>query len=266
LAREEYSLQVGSGLSWSFGTCHRKENDLIAESSLSGPNEKPESTAVPDEKQGKKRKVRSVWIAFVGRVVAQFVGSAATIGLGLMLLYKYEPGSQASVPSARTSTFADSAALPVRSKPVHDSLSLAVLPLLNFSFGDRQQGDRQQYVADSMTDLLTADLAQIRWLHVVSRTSAASVAAQRRAATEIAASLGVHYILEGSVAQSNGRMRITALLIDAFRDEPVWARRYERAAQDVFATQEEVATAIVRDLTAELAQDEGDASIPTTGR
>lgn len=61
-------------------------------------------------------------------------------------------------------------------------------------------------------------------------------------------------------------MRITTLLIDAFRDELVWAHRYERAAQDVFATQEEVATAIVRDLTAELAQDEGDTPIRTTGR
>ncbi len=230
----------------------------MAESSLSGLSEKPQDTAVPDEKQGKKRKIRSVWIAFVGRVVAQFVGSAATIGLGLLLLYKYEPGSQASVPGARAPIIADSAALPVRSTPVHDNLSLAVLPFLNFS-----AGDRQQYVADSMTDVLTADLAQIRWLHVVSRTSAASVAANRRAATETAASLGVHYILEGSVAQSNGRMRITALLIDAFRDEPVWARRYERAAQDMFATQEEVATAIVRDLTAELAQDEGYTPTPT---
>ena len=67
--------------------------------------------------------------------------------------------------------------------------------------------------------------------------------------------------------QANGRMRITALLIDAFRDEHVWAHRYERAAQDVLATQEEVAAAIVRDLTARLAaQDEGDAPISRTGR
>jgi TolB-like protein len=60
-------------------------------------------------------------------------------------------------------------------------------------------------------------------------------------------------------------MRITARLIDAFRDEHVWAHRYERAAQDVFAAQEELAAAIVRDLTAELAQDEGYTPIPTTG-
>jgi TolB-like protein len=234
----------------------------MTEHSSSGANEKPEPTAVPNEKQGgKKRKVRSAWIAFVGRVVAQFVGSAATIGLGLMLLYKYEPESHASVPTARSPVVADSATVRVGSRPVHDDLSLAVLPLLNFS-----AGDRQQYVADSMTEVLTTDLAQLRWLHVVSRTSAASVAAQKRAATEIAASLGVHYILEGSVTQANGRMRITALLIDAFRDEPVWTHRYERSAQDVLATQEEVAAAIVRDLTAELAQDEGDAPISRTKR
>jgi TolB-like protein len=234
----------------------------MTEHSSSGANEKPEPTAVPNEKQGgKKRKVRSAWIAFVGRVVAQFVGSAATIGLGLMLLYKYEPESHASVPTARSPVVADSATVRVGSRPVHDDLSLAVLPLLNFS-----AGDRQQYVADSMTEVLTTDLAQLRWLHVVSRTSAASVAAQKRAATEIAASLGVHYILEGSVTQANGRMRITALLIDAFRDEPVWTHRYERSAQDVLATQGEVAAAIVRDLTAELAQDEGDAPISRTKR
>ena len=234
----------------------------MTEHSSSGANEKPEPTVVPNEKQGgKKRKVRSAWIAFVGRVVAQFVGSAATIGLGLMLLYKYEPESHASVPTARSPVIADSATVRAGSRPVHDDLSLAVLPLLNFS-----AGDRQQYVADSMTEVLTTDLAQLRWLHVVSRTSAASVAAQKRAATEIAASLGVHYILEGSVTQANGRMRITALLIDAFRDEPVWTHRYERSAQDVLATQEEVAAAIVRDLAAELAQDEGDAPISRTKR
>jgi adenylate cyclase len=117
-----------------------------------------------------------------------------------------------------------------------------------------------------MTEVLTADLAQIPWLHVVSRTSAASSAAQQRAVTEIAASLGVRYILEGSVAQANGRMRVTAQLIDASRDEHVWAHLYERPAQNVLATQEEVAAAIVRDLTAELAQDEGDLAIRTTER
>lgn len=242
--------------------------DLMTESSLNVPNEKPEnavippeSTAGPSDKQGKKRKVRSVWIAFVGRVVAQFVGSAATIGLGLMLLYKYEPGSQASAPHARAPIVADTATVPVRPNPVHDDLSLAVLPLVNAS-----SGDRQQYVADSMTDLLTADLAQIPWLHVVSRTSATHSAAQHLALTEIATSLGVRYILEGSVAQANGRMRITAQLIDALRDEHVWAHRYEGSAQNVFATQEQIAAGIIRDVTAELAQDEGDPPFPGTER
>jgi hypothetical protein len=126
-------------------------------------------------KKGKK-KVRSVWIAFVGRILAQFVGSAATIGLGLLLLSRYEPSgapattaavlaSPASPASASTSSKSHSAA--TMTSPSHEGLSLAVLPLAHFS-----SAQSQRYIADSMTEVITADLAQLRWLHVVSRTSA----------------------------------------------------------------------------------------------
>jgi TolB-like protein len=224
----------------------------------------------PRSSKGKKRKkVRSVWIAFVGRILAQFVGSAATIGLGLLLLYKYEPSDARATSGAVLSSSASPLSVSPAAKshsaatmtsPSHEGLSLAVLPLAHFS-----STPAQRYVADGMTELLTADLAQLRWLRVVSRTSAAHSASQSRSTADIASSLGVRYILEGSVAQSDGQLRVTAQLIDATRDEHVWARRYERQGVDLFRAQEEVVEAIVRDLTDVLGNDEGDMPLATSG-
>ena len=226
-------------------------------------------TAPPGPSKGKKRKkVRSVWIAFVGRILAQFVGSAATIGLGLLLLYKYDPSAASATGSVASPAAAVSLAPPqsapshvaATTAPVHDGLSLAVLPLAHFS-----SAPSHRYVADGITEVITTDLAQLRWLRVVSRSSAAYSASQPHSATDIASSLGVRYILEGSVAESNGRLRVTAQLIDATRDEHVWARRYVREGVDLFAAQEEVARAIVRDLTDLLGNDEGDMPLATSG-
>jgi TolB-like protein len=228
------------------------------------------ATAEPSSSsKGKKpKKVRSVWIAFVGRILAQFVGSAATIALGLLLLSKYEPSaagtnaipiaSSAVAPSASQSAQSHAAAR--TTSPSHEGLSLAVLPLAHFS-----SAPSQRYIADAMTAVLTADLAQVRWLRVVSRTSATHSVSQPRSTTDIASSLGVRYILEGSVAESGGQLRVTAQLIDATRDEHVWARRYERQGVDLFKAQEEVAEAIVRDLTDLLGNDEGDMPLATSG-
>jgi TolB-like protein len=220
--------------------------------------------------KGKKgKKVRSVWIAFVGRILAQFVGSAATIALGLLLLSKYEPseasaksGMAVSSPASRSSVppSAQAHTAATVASPSHEGLSLAVLPLAHVS-----SSPSQRYIADGLTEVLTADLAQLRWLHVASRTSATFSAAQPRSVADIASSLGVRYILEGSVAESNGQLRVTAQLIDATRDEHVWARRYERQGVDLFRAQEEVAEAIVRDLTDLLGNDEGDMPLATSG-
>jgi TolB-like protein len=216
----------------------------------------------PGEKPRKgRKKVRSVWIAFVGRIVAQFVGSAATIGLGLLLLYRYQPaGAEPAEPSTPAAT---EASVPAQVSPPHRDPSLAVLPLVHFA-PDAREG-REDYMASSMTDILTTTLAQLPWLHVVSRTSAARSARAEQSLAAIAMKLGVRYVLEGSVMQSGDRVRITAQLIDAARDEHVWAGRYERRAGDVLGVQEDVAAAIVRELAATLAA-EGDTPLPTSGR
>jgi len=216
------------------------------------------TTPITEAKIAKKRKkVRSVWIAFVGRIVAQFVGSAATIVLGLMLLNKYQTPQSHTV--VEKGVIEDSRVLPTRSVRVVDDLSLAVLPLLNFS-----PDATQQYIADSMTEILTANLAQVPRFHVVSRTSAMNFKGQQVSVTDIASALAVRYIVEGSAAETDGSVRITVQLIDAARDEHVWARSYERRAQNILAVEEDVAAAIVRDLTTAIL-DKGDVAISTGG-
>ena len=121
--------------------------------------------------------------------------------------------------------------------------SLAVLPLSNFS-GDPQQ----DYFADGMTDALITDLAKIRALKVISRTSVMQFKGVKKPLPEVARTLGVEGILEGSVQRSGGRVRITVQLVHAATDAHLWAESYERETRDVLALQSEIATAVTREL------------------
>jgi TolB-like protein len=126
--------------------------------------------------------------------------------------------------------------------------SIAVLPLDNYS-GDAGQ----DYFAEGMTDELTAQLATICQLRVISRGSAMQFkGAQRPPTPEIAKTLDVDAIVEGSVLRSGERVRITAQLIDARADRHLWARSFERSSRDVLALQDELASAIAREIHAEL--------------
>ncbi|HUM04596.1 MAG TPA: winged helix-turn-helix domain-containing protein [Terriglobales bacterium] len=124
--------------------------------------------------------------------------------------------------------------------PVH---SLAVLPFSNLT-GDVQQ----DYFADGMTDALITDLAKVRGLKVISRTSVMRFRDTRRPLPEIARTLGVDSILEGSVQRSGQHVRITAQLIHAESDTHIWADSYERDFRDILTLQGEVAQAIVREI------------------
>jgi eukaryotic-like serine/threonine-protein kinase len=121
--------------------------------------------------------------------------------------------------------------------------SLAVLPLVHLS-GDPEQ----EYFADGMTEALITDLAQIGDLRVVSRTSAMQFKGARKPLPEIARSLQVDAIVEGTVARHGDRVRITAQLIEAATDRHLWARSYERDLRDVLALQGEVAAAIAGEI------------------
>jgi TolB-like protein len=125
--------------------------------------------------------------------------------------------------------------------------SIAVLPLENLS-----KDPGQDYFADGITDALTTDLAQIGAIRVISRTSATHFQGSRVTLPEIGRQLNVDSIVEGSVARSNGRVRITAQLIDARSDRHLWARTYERDLQDGLALQDEVARDIAEEIRVKL--------------
>jgi serine/threonine protein kinase len=129
---------------------------------------------------------------------------------------------------------------PPRAPEIH---SLAVLPLSNLS-GDAQQ----EYFADGMTEALIADLAKIRALSVISRTSVMRYKGARRPLPEIAKELGVDAVLEGSVLRSGNRIRITAQLIHAATDRHLWAETYEREISDVLNLQREVARTVAEQI------------------
>ena len=117
--------------------------------------------------------------------------------------------------------------------------SLAVLPLDNFS-GDPSQA----YFADGMTDQLIADLAKIRALRVVSRTSMMRYKGAQKSLPEIARELNVDAIVEGSVFRSGDQVRITAQLIQVPVDKHLWADSYQGNVRDTLAVQNRVALAI----------------------
>ena len=139
--------------------------------------------------------------------------------------------------------------------------SIAILPLDNYS-GDPSQ----DYFAEGMTDELTAVLATISELRVTSRGSAMQFQGKSRPPTpDIARALDVDAVVEGSVARSGDRVRITVQLIDARADRHLWARSFERNSGDVLALQAELASAIAGEINVHLSEREASrfAAAPT---
>jgi TolB-like protein/Tfp pilus assembly protein PilF len=129
--------------------------------------------------------------------------------------------------------------------------SLAVLPLANLS-GDPEQ----EYFADGMTDALIADLAQVRALRVISRTSAMHYKNTNKTLPQIARDLNVDAIIEGTVQRSGNHVQVTAKLVPAQTDTPVWAKIYDRDSQDVLVMQGQLAQAIVSEIKIQLTPQE----------
>jgi TolB-like protein/Tfp pilus assembly protein PilF len=117
--------------------------------------------------------------------------------------------------------------------------SLAVLPLKNLS-GD----PAQDYLADGMTEALIGRLANLRELRVVSHTSVMRFKDPQVSVPEIAKTLGVDGIVEGSVIRQGNRIRVTAQLIRGATDEHFWSETYDREFQDALALQSELAQTI----------------------
>jgi TolB-like protein/DNA-binding winged helix-turn-helix (wHTH) protein/Tfp pilus assembly protein PilF len=129
--------------------------------------------------------------------------------------------------------------------------AIAVLPLDNLS-GDASQ----EYFADGMTEALIGTLARIRALRVVSRTSVMRFKGATRPLSEIAQTLNVDAVLEGSVQRTGDRVRISVQLLYAPTDSHLWTREYERELTDVLKLQSEVAQAVADEIQVRLTAEE----------
>ena len=129
--------------------------------------------------------------------------------------------------------------------------SVAVLPLANLT-----GAPDQEFFVDGMTEALIATLAQVRALRVVSRTSVMRYKGTAEPLPAIARALEVDAIVEGAVARSADRVRVTAQLIDAKSDRHLWARSYERDVHDVLALQSELAQAIAEEIQVHVTHEE----------
>ncbi len=127
-----------------------------------------------------------------------------------------------------------------RGAPLLDKPSIAVMPFDNLS-GDADQA----FFADGMTEDIITDLSRMPWFFVIARNTAFTYTGLSRDVKQVAAELGVRYVLEGSVRRSANRLRITAQLIDDASGQHVWAERYDREIVDIFDIQDEVTQAIV---------------------
>ena len=131
--------------------------------------------------------------------------------------------------------------------------SIAVLPFANMS-----AGEESEYFSQGITEDIIQNLAQLRGLRVVSRTSCMGYQGTDKPLRAIAAELGVGAILEGSVRRSTNRVRIVAQLIDGATDDHLWAETYDRDMEDIFGIQSDVARRITEALEAELSPEEQD--------
>ena len=170
----------------------------------------------------------------VGRV-ALAAGAVAVVAVAVYFVRMRQPAATTATASAP-----------------HLIRSIAVLPLDNYS-GD----PNQEYFADGMTEELTTDLATISQLRVISRGSVMQFKGDHRPPTpQIAKLLNVDAVVEGSVLRVGDKVRITAQLIDAPADKHLWAKSYERDTKDVLALQDEVASAIAKEIEVQLTPNE----------
>src|SRR5947209_5859978 len=129
--------------------------------------------------------------------------------------------------------------------------SIVVLPFNNMS-GDPEQ----EYFSDGITEDIITDLSKVSALSVIARNSAFAFKGKNVDVLQVAGQLKVSHVLEGSVRKAGGRVRITAQLIDGAHNDHIWAERYDRDLDDIFALQDEISEAIVKALKLKLLPEE----------
>jgi adenylate cyclase len=124
--------------------------------------------------------------------------------------------------------------------PLPDRPSIAVLPFDNLS-GDPEQ----EYFSDGLTEEIIAALSSVPKIFVIARNSTFTYKGKPVKVQQVSEELGVRYVLEGSVRKSGDKIRITAQLVDAIKGHHLWAEKYDRNIDDIFAVQDEITKRII---------------------
>ncbi len=172
---------------------------------------------------------RIVYDQIAGKIEAGFCGAGEQQFKNIarpVEVFHWSPGMTES---------ANTTSLELPKKP-----SVAVLAFENMS-----NDPEQDFFAEGISEDIITQLSKFRSFFVIARNSAFSFRGQATNVRQISQKLGVRYIVEGSVRRAGDRVRITAQLIDAVADKHLWAERYDRDLQDIFAVQDEVTLAIV---------------------
>ena len=148
-------------------------------------------------------------------------------------------GAGASTPSSVTGVEID---LSLPDKP-----SIAVLPFANMS-GDPEQ----EYFTDGITEDIITELSRYHSLFVIARNSTFTYKGKAVDVRTVSKELGVRYVVEGSIRRAGNRVRVTAQLIDSLTGNHLWAEKYDRVLEDIFAVQEEVTRSIVTAIAPEI--------------
>ena len=121
-----------------------------------------------------------------------------------------------------------------------DRPAIAVLPFINMS-GDPYQ----EYFADGLTEDIITGLSRQHWFFVIARNSTFTYKGRSVDVREVAAQLGVRYILKGSVRKAANRVRVTSQLIDVTNSSHLWAEKYDRELTDIFALQDDITNRVI---------------------
>ena len=166
------------------------------------------------------------------------------LAIGLFAVDRFVPRKAEPAVAARAASAASAAADPA---PAASDNSVAVLP-----FVDMSQAKDQEYFSDGLSEELLNLLAQVPQLRVIARTSSFAFKGKEVGVAEIAKTLNVAHVLEGSVRKSGETLRITAQLIRTADSSHLWSETYDRQLTDVFKVQDEIAGAVVAQLKVKL--------------
>jgi non-specific serine/threonine protein kinase len=189
-----------------------------------------------------------LWIVGISGKTPLIAAVAACLGISWIVLK--------SLQWAATGTSLASTSAIVHAEPQVATSSVADKSIIVLPFANISPEEGQEYFCDGMTEEIITDLSQVHDLLVISRSSAMTLKGKKKTIPEIARTVNVRYVLEGSVRKAGNDLRITAQLIDAENDAHIWANKYSGTLDDVFEIQEKVSREIVRALRFKLAPDE----------